>query len=1105
MGRVTRASAARGSNITGPSSGLQKNDKKTRYDAFESSDGESLCEIPIKRKKVTDNPKPEVVVRAKPKHILGAIQTYEVQFDNFMKNIEEISNQLEFGTISNPARKKGLNVEDLGDDEMERNNQIARYVDSPTFIKGKMRDYQIRGLNWLLSLRHNNVNGILADEMGLGKTLQTISIIAHAKLIEKSRNPSLIIVPLATLQNWKREVEKFSGLSVIILHGPENERKAICKDKLIFGKFDIAVTTYQMVQPFLKDLKRMCWEYVVIDEAHRIKNDETILSKDVRKIGSKHTLLLTGTPLQNNVRELFNLLSYLSPLFNDPEAVMTLFESQASKDEENVIKKLHQILKPFMLRRIKVDVENLLPKVELNIFVKMAPLQKVLYKDVLKKNINLLASKEKAGLKSLNGIMTYLRMVCSHPYTIAGVEERGKYSTEQHLIDNCGKLKILDKLLVKLKAQGSKVLVFAQFINSLDILEDYCKYRNHSFVRFDGSTPYEERVECIDRFQDPKSGTFAFLLNARSGGQGINLVAADAVIFYDSDWNPQMDAQATDRAHRIGQTKQVKVFRLITEGTIDERVFEISQHKLHLDNIIIQKGKAGETTKKMTKEEMVKIICQGAADICGDDGEDEINLDIESILKISEKKTKEVNLKFDKLKKPSSGSDMPFDTMDAKSNVPFSIYNFEGEDFKAIQRLREASPVIDKFGRSMRVKNAIESERKENESIHYNKALFPMHYIPYKKHHLVSEEFELLCEKNLNFFRKENGFKYVHGNYNPLNSKDANEEEINEFLEFCELQKMVDNAVPLTESEKIQLQKLTEEAFFNWNSEENSKMNKALFKYGNRPQLLYSEFPKKTKEEVDLYIAANIEYFIKTDNTRMLNAIRKFEVHDSKADIARQYAWKLYEKAQGCYELINLSFKSCALKKKLITGEKFSDRADKIIFFEFMDSINKQKINLSNPDLKQVLLANCGCIYETFKLKNGFNIFDCISFENIVERFVDQLELIKETIVSENDSTIVPLNTEVSTKNTKTDVLLKGLNKFSIDLNIGIEFTNQDKRNSSSDSKSTFFGNTSVLGLFPSQNIAKTSSSKPKVSINHFNNRTQQSEGDAENLSPSDD
>ncbi|XP_011293320.1 chromatin-remodeling complex ATPase chain Iswi [Musca domestica] len=494
-----------------------------------------------------------------------------------------------------PTKKPKTNNKKTAEDIQNNNNGPIRFDSSPSYIKGQMRDYQIAGLNWMISLHENNVAGILADEMGLGKTLQTISLLGYLKHYCNEAGPHMIIAPKSTLQNWMNEFKKWCPtIKAICLIGAKEERKEFKSNVFLKMDWDVCVTSYEMILCEKAFLRRVQWRYMIIDEAHRIKNEETVLSKYIRLFSITNRLLLTGTPVHNNLHELWAMLNFMLPdIFNSADDFDQWFNTDACLDDASMVKRLHAILEPFLLRRLKVDVEKTLkPKKVTKIYVGMTKMQNEWYKKILAKNVtqpnNIDGTEKKVTL--FNTLMQ-LRKVTNHPYLFAGAEPGPPFSTDRHIVDNSGKMMALDKLLPKLRDQGSRVLIFSQFTTMLDILEDYCTWRSFPHCRLDGDTRHEERDQLIQQYNAKNSKLFIFMLSTRAGGLGINLTTADVVIFYDSDLNPQMDLQAMDRSHRIGQTKKVRVFRLITENTVEERINQLAEKKLELDKTVIQKGR----------------------------------------------------------------------------------------------------------------------------------------------------------------------------------------------------------------------------------------------------------------------------------------------------------------------------------------------------------------------------------------------------------------------------------------------------------------------------------------------------------------------------------
>lgn len=479
----------------------------------------------------------------------------EIDRQNEETSKSKKSSKREGGAASGRARRTEAEEDaELLKDERRGGAAEIVFRDSPAFIQGQMRDYQVAGLNWMISLHENGISGILADEMGLGKTLQTIAFLGYLRHVCDIKGPHLVTVPKSTLDNWKREFERWTPeVDVLILQGAKEERNQLINDRLIDAKFDVCITSYEMILREKTHLKKLPWKYIIIDEAHRIKNEESSLSQVIRLFSSLNRLLITGTPLQNNLHELWALLNFLLPdVFGDSEAFDQWFSGE-DRDQDSVVQQLHRILRPFLLRRVKSDVEkSLLPKKEINLYLGMSDMQVKWYQKILEKDIDAVngANGKRESKTRLLNIVMQLRKCCNHPYLFEGAEPGPPYTTDEHLVYNSGKMAVLDKLLARVKQQGSRVLIFSQMSRQLDILEDYCVFRQYQYCRIDGGTAHEDRISAIDEYNKPDSEKFVFLLTTRAGGLGINLTSADIVVLYDSDWNPQADLQAMDRAQR---------------------------------------------------------------------------------------------------------------------------------------------------------------------------------------------------------------------------------------------------------------------------------------------------------------------------------------------------------------------------------------------------------------------------------------------------------------------------------------------------------------------------------------------------------------------------
>lgn len=509
--------------------------------------------------------------------------------------------------------KEGEKTENENLNEEERVDKEQREL-VPLLTGGKLKSYQLKGVKWLISLWQNGLNGILADQMGLGKTIQTIAFLAHLKG-NGLHGPYLVIAPLSTLSNWVNEISRFvPSVSAIIYHGSKKERDEIRRKHMpraIGPKFPIVVTSYEVaLSDARKYLRHYNWKYLVVDEGHRLKNPKCKLLKELKYIPIGNKLLLTGTPLQNNLAELWSLLHFILPdIFSSLEEFQSWFDlsgkcnSEVMKEEleekrrGQMVAKLHAILRPFLLRRMKSDVEQMLPrKKEIILYATMTEHQRNFQDHLINKTLeNHLREKVFSagrGMKGkLNNLMVQLRKNCNHPDLLeSAFSDSCFYPPVEQIVEQCGKFRLLDRLLARLFARNHKVLVFSQWTKILDIMEYYFSEKGYEVCRIDGSVRLDERKIQIQDFNDVNSSYRIFLLSTRAGGLGINLTAADTCILYDSDWNPQMDLQAMDRCHRIGQTKPVHVYRLATAQSVEGRILKRAFSKLKLEHVVIGKG-----------------------------------------------------------------------------------------------------------------------------------------------------------------------------------------------------------------------------------------------------------------------------------------------------------------------------------------------------------------------------------------------------------------------------------------------------------------------------------------------------------------------------------
>lgn len=521
----------------------------------------------------------------------------------------------------------------------------------PAYIEGTLYDYQLDGLSWLISCYHNGNNAILADEMGLGKTIQTLSFLKYLVMEVGSSGPFLIISPTTTIYNWYKEALRWvSNLDTIVYAGSKDARNNIMKLEFFKKKpgkkspgkkpkFHVLITSYSSVNLDFAKLKNVAWETIVIDEAQRLKNSDSKTFKICNELDAKFRLLLTGTPIQNNIDELHSLVKAIIPNKQTLERLETLGNTIVSKggeegkqniERENAVKEFKKILQNHMLRRTVQDVNLKFPEFEEKVVkIPLTNVQKTLYKNILVKNYKLLSNVEAImgkqtgkGRKSaennnirlnINNILMSLRLVCNHPdlfYNRYDNMITADEDFETSFLNNSNKLRFLDRVLPKLFAQGHKMLIFSQFVMMLDIVENYLIEKEINYQRLDGTTKQSERQKIIDSFNEGNAKIF--LLSTRAGGLGINLTSADTIIFLDSDYNPYQDMQALARAYRIGQKNKVVVYRLVSSYTVEEKIVENAAKKLMLGELFVNPA---EDNRKLSTSTVESILRFGAKEL----------------------------------------------------------------------------------------------------------------------------------------------------------------------------------------------------------------------------------------------------------------------------------------------------------------------------------------------------------------------------------------------------------------------------------------------------------------------------------------------------------
>uniref|UniRef100_W4VRS9 Chromodomain-helicase-DNA-binding protein 1 n=1 Tax=Corethrella appendiculata TaxID=1370023 RepID=W4VRS9_9DIPT len=533
-----------------------------------------------------------------------------------------------------------------------------------------LRDYQMDGLNWLILSWCKENSVILADEMGLGKTIQTICFLYYLFKTQSLYGPFLCVVPLSTMTAWQREFETWApDLNVVIYLGDVQSRELIRQYEWQYEssnrlKFNAILTTYEILLKDKTFLGCLSWAALLVDEAHRLKNDDSLLYKALTEFDCNFRLLITGTPLQNSLKELWALLHFIMP---DRFENWDDFDRCYGKSVDKGYTKLHKELEPFILRRVKKDVEKSLPaKVEQILRVEMTSLQRQYYKWILTKNFGALRKGVKGSITTFLNIVIELKKCCNHAMLTKPIEQdlqTDETDVVKQLLKGSGKLVLLDKLLCRLKETGHRVLIFSQMVRMLDILAEYLQKRHFSFQRLDGSIKGDLRKQALDHFNAEGSTDFAFLLSTRAGGLGINLATADTVIIFDSDWNPQNDLQAQARAHRIGQKNQVNIYRLVTARSVEEEIVERAKQKMVLDHLVIQrmdttgrtvldKNGSNSNSTPFNKDELSAILKFGAEELFNkddEDGDDELVCDIDEILRRAETRDEAPEMPGDEL------------------------------------------------------------------------------------------------------------------------------------------------------------------------------------------------------------------------------------------------------------------------------------------------------------------------------------------------------------------------------------------------------------------------------------------------------------------------
>ncbi|XP_021770557.1 protein CHROMATIN REMODELING 4-like isoform X2 [Chenopodium quinoa] len=514
-------------------------------------------------------------------------------------------------------------------------NEVVPLSEQPEELKGgSLFPHQLEALNWLRKCWHRSKNVILADEMGLGKTVSACAFMTSLYFEFKVKLPCLVLVPLSTMPNWMAEFSSWApDLNVVEYHGNVKGRTLIrqyewharypddLNKKSAAYKFNVLLTTYEMILADSSHLRGIPWEVLIVDEGHRLKNSSSKLFSLLNFFSFQHRVLLTGTPLQNNIGELYNLLNFLhSASFPSLSSFEEKFTDLSDADRVEELKKL---VAPHMLRRLKKDaMQNIPPKIERMVPVELSSIQAEYYRAMLTKNYQILRNIGKGvPQQSMLNIVMQLRKVCNHPYLIPGTEpDTGSVEFLHEMrIKASAKLTVLHSMLKLLHIEGHRVLIFSQMTKLLDILEDYLnvEFGSKSFERVDGSVSVADRQAAIARFNQDKS-RFVFLLSTRSCGLGINLATADTVIIYDSDFNPHADIQAMNRAHRIGQSKRLLVYRLVVRASVEERILQLAKKKLMLDQLFVNKSGSPKEVEDILRWGTEELFSDSTGKIIGE-------------------------------------------------------------------------------------------------------------------------------------------------------------------------------------------------------------------------------------------------------------------------------------------------------------------------------------------------------------------------------------------------------------------------------------------------------------------------------------------------------
>lgn len=555
---------------------------------------------PLEYKKILE------AVRSKRKYYKlknnSFINLEEKEINDFLELVDSIDSKNKDGNIKLSKNKAVIVSDYLKEKELsfvkgkEIIDDISKKIinidkvnyELPKELKAELRPYQITGFRWFKNLSYLGFGGVLADEMGLGKTVQTIAF-----LLSEKKKKSLIVAPTSLIYNWKNEFKKFAPtMKICVLHGEKDERQEMLNDVKIY---DVILTTYGTLKNDEDKYEKLKFDYCILDEGQNIKNPLAQSTKSVKNIKAENKFILTGTPIENNLIELWSIFDFIMPGYLDN---VHNFKNRFINKENTAIE-LQKYIKPFMLRRLKKDVIRELPeKIEKNYYVELTKEQKKVYasyvKDIKEKMENDEFSDDKITIFSY---LTKLRQLCLDPFVVLDDYngKSGKIEEAVSIIEN----NVLD---------NHKILLFSQFTSVLKNISKRLCEKNIKHFYLDGSTNAGKRMELVEQFNN-NDETKVFLISLKAGGTGLNLTSADIVIHFDPWWNPAVEDQATDRAHRIGQENVVQVFKLISEGTVEDKILSLQEKKKQLIKDVLDSDyKHDNILGSLSKEELIELF-----------------------------------------------------------------------------------------------------------------------------------------------------------------------------------------------------------------------------------------------------------------------------------------------------------------------------------------------------------------------------------------------------------------------------------------------------------------------------------------------------------------